>query len=180
MTSIARRRALALLAAAAPGLALAQEAPADPKARLAGLGVVLPKIAPPLGSYAPFARDGRLLFISGQLPLKDGVLTAKGRVPDQVSVEAAQAAARQCAINILAAADLALDGDLSKIAACLKLTGFIACGADFHDHPKVLNGASDLIMSVLGGPRHARAVVGVASLPLGAPIEVEAVFAISA
>jgi len=163
----------------APGLALA-EGGRDPKARLAELGIELPALPQPLGSYAPFATDGRLLFISGQLPLKDGKLIATGHVPTQVTLEAAQAAARQCAVNILAAASLALGGDLSKIAACLKLTGYVACPPDFTDQPKVINGASDLMKAVFGDQgRHARAAVGVGALPLGAPVEVEAVFALA-
>lgn len=182
-TALPRRRVLAasvgLAAALGPLRALAADG--DPAARLAEQGVVLPKLSPAIGSYAPFVRDGRLLYISGQLPMREGKLTATGLVPSVVSLETAQAAARQCAINIIAAASAACDGDLSKIAACLKLTGFVAADPGFTDHPKVINGASDLIKAVFGAPgQHARAAVGVASLPLGAPVEIDAIFALKA
>jgi len=170
---------LLVAGASAGGPARAQ---ADgPAARLAAMGLELPKLPQPLGSYAPYAIDGRLLFISGQLPLKEGKLVATGRVPSEVSLEAAQAAARQCAVNILAAASLALAGDLSRISACLKLTGYVACDPGFPDQPKVVNGASDLMAAVFGERgRHARAAVGVSALPLGAPVEVDAIFALQA
>lgn len=185
MTSHAfpRRRVLAasagLLAALGPVRALAADA--DPASRLAEQGIVLPRLTQAIGSYAPFVRDGRLLFISGQLPMREGKLTAVGTVPSLVGLEAAQAAARQCAINILAAASAACDGDLRRIAACLKLTGYVAADAGFQDHPRVINGASDLIKAVFGASgQHARAAVGVSSLPLGAPVEIEAIFALKA
>lgn len=186
MTSrtLSRRRTLGFGAAGGlllAGSARAQAPEIDPAAKLKELGIELPKLAAPIGSYAPYVRDGRLIFVSGQLPMKDGALTAKGLVPSAVSLEAAQAAARQCAINILAAASAACDGDLGKIAGCLKLSGFVACDPTFLDHPKVINGASDLIKAVLGDRgRHARAAVGVASLPLGAPVEIEAIFSLKA
>lgn len=153
----------------------------DPETRLAAAGIVLPRLSAPLGAYAPFAIEGRLLFIAGQLPMKDGKLTASGPVPSQVDVASAQLAARQCAINILAAAKLALGGDLRRIEACLKLTGYVASDPSFIDHPKVVNSASELMAIAFGDRgRHARAAVGVGSLPLGAPVEVDAIFAIRA
>ncbi len=180
MTLHDRRHTLALMAAglaASAGGASAQAA--DPAARLRALGIELPKVAAPIGSYAPYVIDGRLLFISGQLPSKDGKLLATGRVPSEVNLATAQACARQSAINILAAAQAALGGDLGRIAACLKLTGFVACDPTFTEHPQVINPASDLMREVFGDAgRHARAAVGVASLPLGAPVEIEAIFAI--
>lgn len=175
-----RRTALIGLGGAALSLACGvRAARADAAAALKAQGLELPKVAVPIGSYAPFVRHGDLVFVSGQLPLKNGSLIAKGRVPAEVSLEEAQAAARQCALNVLGAAAAAVGGDLEKITACLKLTGFVACDPDFTDHPKVVNGASDLIKAVLGERgQHARAAVGVASLPMGAPVEVEAIFSV--
>jgi enamine deaminase RidA (YjgF/YER057c/UK114 family) len=185
MTSFitSRRQALILAAggAAASLASIASPARADSAAALKALGLELPAVATPIGSYAPFTRHGDLVFVSGQLPLKDGKLLTKGRVGVEVSLEEAQAAARQCALNVLGAAAAACGGDLERITACLKLTGFVACDPAFTDHPKVVNGASDLIKAVLGDRgRHARAAVGVASLPMGAPVEVEAVFGVRA
>ncbi|MEW5686770.1 MAG: RidA family protein [Pseudomonadota bacterium] len=176
----ARRQALILGGGLAlSGLTAARAQEGGPMARLKALGIELPRLSPPLGTYAPYARDGRLLFISGQLPMLNGKPMAVGRVPTDVAVEAAQAAARQCAINILAAATLGLDGDLGKIESCLKVTGYVACEPGFGDQPKIINGASDLIGAVFGEKgRHARAAVGVASLPLNATVEVDAVFAL--
>lgn len=175
-----RRNTLVALSGAAMSVAFgARAAQADARAALKAQGLELPKVATPIGSYAPFVRHGDLVFVSGQLPLKDGALIAKGRVPVEVSLEEAQAAARQCALNVLGAAAAAVGGDLEKITGCLKLTGFVACDPGFTDHPKVINGASDLIKAVLGDKgRHARAAVGVASLPMGAPVEVEAIFSV--
>jgi len=177
-----RRYALALLAggvAATAGGVSAQAA--GPAARLRALGIELPQVAVPIGSYVPYVIDGRLLFISGQLPMKDGKLVATGRAPSEVSLADAQAAARQSAINILAAAQTAAGGDLGRIAACLKLTGFVACDPSFTEHPQVINPASDLMREVFGeAGRHARAAVGVASLPLGATVEIEAIFSLKA
>ncbi len=174
-----RRNALVVLGGAALSVSSLSSARADAVAALKVQGLDLPKVAVPIGSYAPFVRHGDLVFVSGQLPLKDGSLIAKGRVPVEVSLEQAQAAARQCALNVLGAAAAAVGGDLEKIAGCLKLTGFVACDPGFTDHPKVVNGASDLIKAVLGDRgQHARAAVGVASLPLGAPVEVEAIFSV--
>jgi enamine deaminase RidA (YjgF/YER057c/UK114 family) len=122
-------------------------------------------------------RSGNLLFVSGQLPLADGKLTAEGQVGNQVSLEQGVAAARQCALNLIAQASLALGGDLDKVTRVVKLTGFVACLPAFTQHPQVVNGASDLMVQVFGDAgRHARAAVGAPSLPRGAAVEVEAVF----
>ena len=186
LENLSRRGALTLggaggLLLASDGAALARQSDPDPAAKLAELGVALPKIGPALGSYAPFVREGRLVFVSGQLPMRDGKLISMGLVPGAVSLVDAQAAARQCAINILAVMAAACDGDLSKISACLKLTGYVACDATFTDQPKVINGASDLMKAVFGAKgQHARAAVGVSALPLGAPVEVEAIFSLKA
>jgi enamine deaminase RidA (YjgF/YER057c/UK114 family) len=116
------------------------------------------------------------LVVSGQLPIEAGSVRYRGKLGGGISLEDGQAAARLCAINILAQAKAA-SGDLERIAVCLRLGGFVACTPDFSDHPKVINGASDLMVAVLGeAGRHARAAVGVASLPLDAAVEVEAMF----
>ncbi len=144
--------------------------------RLAELGIELPSPAAPAANYVPARLSGNLLVVSGQLPIENGTIRYKGKLGAGVSVEDGQAAARLCAINILAQVKL-ICGDLERIAACLRLGGFVACTADFADHPKVINGASDLIVAVLGDAgRHARAAVGVPSLPFDSAVEVEGMF----
>ncbi len=146
---------------------------------LSKLGIVLPEPPTPLASYVGFVRHGDLVFVSGQIPLQDGVITQTGQLGAGVSIEAATAAARVCAINILAQVNIACEGDLERIVQCVKLGGFVSSTADFGDHPKVINGASDFIAEVLGERgAHARAAVGVAALPLNVSVEVEAIFAI--
>jgi len=149
------------------------------EAKLAELGIVLSEPPKPLASYVGFVQQGDLVFVSGQLPLKDGALTHAGLLGRDVSIEDAASAARQCAINILAQIKLACGGDLERIVRCVRLGGFVASTPDFTDHPKVVNGASDFMGEVLGERGvHARAAVGVAALPINACVEVEAVFAI--
>jgi enamine deaminase RidA (YjgF/YER057c/UK114 family) len=172
-------RRATLGAALAIGALSAGRVSAAPADKLKELGITLPTLGPALGSYAPYVVYGKVLYVSGQLPLVDGKPLFAGIVPTTVTPEQAQACAKQCAVNILAAVSKACDGDLTKVAACLKLTGYVAAAADFKDHPKVINGASDLMKAVFGDSgQHARAAVGVASLPLGAPVEVEAIFAL--
>jgi len=147
--------------------------------RLAELGIEIPPAAAPVANYVGWVLSGKLIFTAGQLPLVDGALTCKGRAGEEVSVERAAEAARICAINAIAQASAALDGDLDRIERVVKLTGFVNSGPDFTDHPAVVNGASDLMVEVFGDAgRHARAAVGVSSLPLDATVEVEAVFEI--
>lgn len=144
-------------------------------ARLAKLGVTIPVAAAPAANYLPYSKHGNLLFTSGQLPLADGKLTAVGKLGDHITIEEGQAAARLCAINILAQAQAAL-GDLENIARIVKLTAFVASTPDFVSQHLVVNGASDFLAEVLGeaGP-HARSAVGVPSLPLNAAVEIEAI-----
>lgn len=145
--------------------------------RLAAMGLDLPNAAAPAANYVPFTVSGKQVFISGQLPMRDGNVVYVGRLGDQASMEDGEAAAALCALNILAQAKNACGGDLSKLARCLKLGGFVACTPDFTDHPKVVNGASNLIAEAMGeAGQHARFAVGVASLPFGAAVEVEAIF----
>ncbi|MHB2265097.1 RidA family protein [Aliihoeflea sp. PC F10.4] len=146
--------------------------------RLEKLGISLPQAAAPAANYLPFTVSGDMLFTSGQLPLKDGALVAKGRVGGSLDVATAQEAARYCAINVLAQAKAAL-GDLERIARVVKITVFVASEPDFTEQHLVANGASNLLVEVLGeAGKHARSAVGVASLPLDAAVEVEAIFEI--
>ncbi|MFY1689304.1 RidA family protein [Plantactinospora sp. WMMB782] len=147
---------------------------AGPHAKLAELGLLLPEVAPPLAAYVPAVQSGRQVYVSGQLPLRDGKLLATGRVGAGVSAEQAKDLAEQCALNALAAID-ALVG-LESVVKIVKVTGFVASADGFTGQPGVLNGASELFGTVFGeAGRHARSAVGVAELPLGAPVEIEVV-----
>jgi enamine deaminase RidA (YjgF/YER057c/UK114 family) len=145
------------------------------EARLAAEGVTLPAAAAPAANYVPFMRTGNLLFTSGQLPLSGGKLVSTGLLGRDLDTAAGQVAARACAINILAQIKAAT-GDLEKIARIVKITVFVASAPGFTEQHLVANGASDLLAKVLGERgRHARAAVGTASLPLDAPVEIEAI-----
>ena len=148
--------------------------------KLAELGIVLPTPASPVANYIPFVRVGALLFVSGQICLDaSGKLVAKGKLGASVSVEDGQKAARACAINVLAHVKAAL-GDLDKVKQVVRLGGFINSAPGFADGPKVMNGASDLMVAVLGDKgRHARSTVGVAVLPADAAVEVEGIFEVA-
>ena len=145
--------------------------------KLAELGIVLPTPAAPVANYVPFVRTGRLIIVSGQICFgADGKLVAKGQLGGQVSIEEGAKAAQACAVNLLAQVKAAL-GDLDKVTRVVRLGGFINSAPGFTDGPKVMNGASDLIVSVFGDKgRHARTTVGVAALPLDAAVEVEGAF----
>ncbi|MFO1102788.1 MAG: RidA family protein [Methylocystis sp.] len=152
-----------------------------PLARLKELGLSLPTAAAPVANYVPFVRTGALLFISGQLPIgANGVDPAhRGKLGAGVSLEDGQSAARQAALNVLAQANAAV-GDLARLRA-VRLGGFVNSAPDFAALPQVVNGASDLIATVLGeNGKHARFAVGVAQLPLDAAVEVEGIFEILA
>jgi enamine deaminase RidA (YjgF/YER057c/UK114 family) len=153
----------------------------DVEGRLKALGLILPVPAAPVANYVPFTQSGRLLFISGQLPFGPDNKIAQehtGRVGGPVSQEAAQVAARLCAINALAQAKAAL-GSLNRLTRCLRLTGYVAAAPGFVAIPAVVNGASDLMVEALGDlGRHARSAVGVAQLPLDCVVEIEATFEI--
>jgi enamine deaminase RidA (YjgF/YER057c/UK114 family) len=146
--------------------------------RLDALGLSLPSAAAPAANYLPFARHGDLIFISGQLCIGSEGLTIKGKLGDTVALAEGQEAARLCALNILAQAKAALDGDLERIGQIIRITGFVASAPGFTDQHLVINGASDLLVDVLGGRgRHSRAAVGMACLPLDAAVEIDAVIA---
>jgi enamine deaminase RidA (YjgF/YER057c/UK114 family) len=154
--------------------------PSTIEARLAELGIELPTPAAPAANYVPWAIAGSTLHIAGQLPMKGGQVLQTGKLGDGVTIEAGQEAARWCAINILAQVKAACGGDLDRVRRCLKLGCFVASTAQFFDHPKVANGASDLMVAALGDAgRHARFALGVAALPFDATVEVDAVFDIA-
>ena len=143
--------------------------------RLNDLGVTLPAAAAPAANYVPFIVSGNLFFTAGQLPFKDGKLIATGLLGRDVDVAGGKDAARQCAINILAQAKAAL-GDLEKIKRIVKISVFVASSSDFTEQHLVANGASDFLVAAIGGRgKHARSAVGVASLPLNATVEIEAI-----
>ena len=147
--------------------------------RLAALNLELPSPAAPAANYAPFLINGPRLYVSGQLPVGPDGIAFHGHVGSDLDLDQAQQAARLCAINILAQAKAAL-GSLERIDQCLKLGGFVSSTPEFTDHPLVVNGASDLMVAVLGDKgRHTRFAVGASSLPLGAAVEVDALFAIA-
>jgi enamine deaminase RidA (YjgF/YER057c/UK114 family) len=155
------------------------EGAADAYTRLAELGLTLPQIVPPLAAYVPAVQSGSHVYVSGQLPMVEGALPYAGKVGADVTVEQATESARICALNALAAID-SLVG-LGRIVKIVKLTGFVASAEGFTGQPAVVNGASELFGEVLGElGRHARSAVGVAELPLGAPVEVEVIAEVGA
>ena len=143
------------------------------------LNIVLPKAPDPVGAYVAFKKIGNLLYISGQLPIRtDGKIT-KGKIGKDLSLEDGQKASKLCVINILAQANKAMNGNLDKIKNCIKITGFVNSTDDFLDQPKVINPASETLSSVFGDKgKHARAAISTNSLPLGAAVEIDAIFEI--
>jgi len=154
--------------------------PGEVEKKLADLGIALPVPAAPVANYVGFVRTGNLLVISGQLCFDaEGKLAAKGKLGTNVTIEDGQKAARACAINLLAQIKAAL-GDLDKVVRVVRLGGFISSHPDFLDGPKVMNGASDLMVTAFGDKgRHARSTIGVSVLPMDAAVEVEGLFEVS-
>ena len=149
------------------------------EARIADLGIEIPDALPPFAAYVPTVISGAQLWISGQVPFRDGALPRTGSVGAEVSPEEAAEEARWCAINVLAQARAAL-GSLDRILRIVKLQVFVASAPGFVAQPAVANGASEFLVEIFGDAgRHARSAVGVAALPLGAPVEIDAVFEIS-
>lgn len=149
------------------------------ESKLQELGITLAAPAAPVANYVGFVKSGNMVFVSGQLPLENGELKFKGKVGSEVSVEDAAKAAKICATNILAQVKAACDGDLDRVVRCVKLGIFVNGDASFTDHPKVANGASDLVAEVFGDAgKHSRAAVGSGSLPFGVSVEVDAIFEI--
>ncbi len=147
------------------------------EARLAELGIELPRAPAPAAAYIPYTRVGDTLYVSGQLPMFKGELCYAGKIGVELSLEEGQAAARLCAVNLIAQVADALGGDLDLLLRCVKLGGFVNATPDFRDHPKVINGASELMIQVFGSiGRHARFAVGVNSLPLGSSVEIDGIF----
>jgi enamine deaminase RidA (YjgF/YER057c/UK114 family) len=145
-------------------------------ARLKELGIEVPTPAVPVANYVGFVRTGNLVFTAGQVPLKDGKFLYQGIVGADITVDQAAEAARLCAINIIAQVKAACGGDLDKVKRVVKLVGFVNGVAGFADQPKVINGASDLMVAVFGDAgKHARSAVGAGSLPLNVAVEIEAV-----
>ncbi len=150
------------------------------EARLAELDIRLPEAAAPAANYVPWTLSGNLVFVAGQITLLDGELKYRGKVGDEFTVEDGYAAARLCGLNIIAQVKAACGGDLDRVERIVRLGGFVNAGRDFHDHPKVINGASDLMVEVFGDKgHHARAAVGCSSLPLNVATEVEAIVEIA-
>lgn len=148
--------------------------------KLSQLGLSLPEPAKPVASYVPTVRTGNLVVVSGQLPFRDGKLLATGTVPTDVDIPSAQAAARQCVLNGLAAVKAELGGDLSRLVRVVRIGVFVQSVNGFTDQPKIGNGASDLLVELLGEKgRHARTSVSVNALPLNAAVEVEFLFEVS-
>ncbi|MCJ8518309.1 enamine deaminase RidA (YjgF/YER057c/UK114 family) [Pseudorhizobium tarimense] len=149
--------------------------------RLKEKGITLPAAAAPAANYVPFAISGNILYLSGQLPMESGKVAVTGLVGRDVDVAVAQRAAELCAINILAQAKAALDGDLGRVRRVLKLNGFVASVPEFTEQHLVINGASNLIADILGDAgKHARAAVGMAALPFNASVEIDAIIEIEA
>ncbi len=148
----------------------------SPEQKLASLGITLPTPAKPVANYMGWVQTGNLVFTAGQLPYDNGKVVHPGIHGVDVSKEDGKIAARHAAINVIAQLREACGGDLSRVKRVVKLVGFVACYAQFTDHPFVVNGASDLMVEVFGDAgRHARSAIGVASLPLNSCVEVEAI-----
>ena len=147
--------------------------------KLKELNIVLDEASKPAGSYVPYVISNNLVFISGQLPFINGSITIKGKVGSEVSVEDGIKMAEVCAKALLSQLKSACNGNLDKVKKVVKLGGFVASDPNFIDHPKIINGASDLIVKIFGDKgKHSRFAVGVASLPLNTPVEIEGIFEI--
>ncbi len=145
--------------------------------KLQSLNIELPKLAGPFGAYVPAKRSGNLIYIAGQLPMKDGKLVAAGPVPSACSIEDARLAARQCVINALAAVASLGDGALDRLTGVLRVGAFVQSDDNFKQQPQVANAASEFLQELFGHPgQHVRAAVGVNTLPLDAAVEIEFVF----
>ena len=150
------------------------------EARLKELGIELPQATAPIANYVPFTVSGNIVVVSGQVSVRSGKAEFIGKLGAGISIPDGQQAARLCALNVLAHLKVAAGGDLDRVKRVLRLGGFVNCTPEFTDMPQVVNGASDLMVQVFGDAgKHARAAVGVASLPLGVAVEVEAMFEIA-
>lgn len=148
--------------------------------KLNELGITLPHAAAPAANYVPFTISGNQVFVSGQVPFVDGKIQFQGKVGDDFTTEQGVECARICALNIIAQVKAACGGDLDRVVKCVKLGGFVNCVDGFSEQPKVINGASDLMVDIFGDKgRHARFAVGTNALPLNVAVEIDAIFEIS-
>jgi enamine deaminase RidA (YjgF/YER057c/UK114 family) len=147
---------------------------------LTSLNITIPESPKPVGSYVAHKKIGNLVFISGQLPIKNDGKIIKGKIGKELSLEDGQKAAYRCCINIIAQLKSACGGDLEKVKNCIKITGFVNSSDDFIDQPKIINPASELLSKIFGeNGKHTRAAVSVNSLPLGAAVEIDAIFEVN-
>ena len=143
------------------------------------LDIIIPEVVPPIATYVPAKKIDNLIYISGQAPLKDGAFPYKGKVGSDISEEESIKAAELCAINIIAALKYCIDSDWDKIDTFVKLSGFVNCNSNFENHPKIINGASDLIVKIFGDKgKHTRFAVGSNSLPFNIAVEIDAIIKI--
>jgi enamine deaminase RidA (YjgF/YER057c/UK114 family) len=151
----------------------------SPEQRMLDLGIALPRIPRPIANFVPYRRDKDRIFLAGQICEWNGEVKYRGKLGVEHALQDGQAAARICALNLLAALREACDGSLNRVTACLRVGGFVNCTPDYLHVPQVINGASDIIHALFGEcGLHARTAIGVASLPQGAAVEVDAIFAI--
>ena len=147
--------------------------------RLVDLGLVLPRVPTPIANFVPYRREGPLIFLAGQVCERDGEVVYRGKVGREHDLETGRAAARICALNLLAALRLACDGSLDRVKGCVRVGGFVNCTPEFEQVPQVINGASDLFCELFGeAGLHARTAIGVATLPGTVAVEVDAIFAV--
>ena len=152
----------------------------NPEEKIEQLGLILPEPKPAVANYLPFTQTGKLLFISGQGPVSAAGDAIKGRLGETIEIEDGQRAAQLAALNILAQVKSALNSDWSNFGRCLRLCGFVNSTPDFTHHPAIINGASDLMVELFGDAgRHSRSAVGVASLPMGWAVEIDAIFEVN-
>lgn len=147
--------------------------------KIASLNIFLPVPPKPAGSYIPVTRTGNLVFVSGQIPVKEGKVEFQGKVPTDVSIETAQQAAKLCIINVLAQLRAEI-GNLDKVSKIVRVSGFVNSASDFYEQPKIINAASDLLFEIFGEKgKHSRIAVGVASLPLNSTVEIDLIAEVS-
>ncbi len=149
-------------------------------ARLKEMGISIPVAAAPAANYVPYTISGNLVYVSGQVPFVDGKIAFQGKVGEDFSTEEAAEVARVCALNIVAQVKAACEGDLDRVVRCIKLGGFVNCVDGFGEQPKVINGASDMMVDIFGDKgRHARFAVGTNALPMNVAVEIDAIFEIA-
>jgi enamine deaminase RidA (YjgF/YER057c/UK114 family) len=152
----------------------------NPEENIKKLNIELPTAPNPVGAYVAYKKIGNLVFISGQISLRSNGELIKGKIGSDLTLEQGNEAAQICAINIIAQIKKACDGDLNNVKSCIKITGYVNSNDNFIDQPKVINGASDLLVKIFGeNGKHSRAAISVSSLPLGASVEIDAIFEIN-